>query len=93
MARPRFRSAMSLLQTVEKGLWLDRQGDISDLGQGEIAPEPLLTGDHLVQKGFRPGPAFRTVLEQVYDAQLEGRVRSLAEAFELATQFFRGNPG
>lgn len=49
-----------------------------------LAPAPLLTGDDLVAAGYRPGPAFRPVLEAVYDAQLEGRVNDRAGALELA---------
>jgi poly(A) polymerase len=50
---------------------------------GGIAPKPVLTGDELVARGCRPGPAFRQALDQAYDAQLEGRVRTLEEAWEL----------
>lgn len=49
-----------------------------------LAPEPLLTGDHLVASGFQPGPLFRSVLDRVYDAQLEGVVSNFAAALELA---------
>lgn len=50
----------------------------------DCAPPPLLTGDHLVAAGYRPGPAFKHVLDQVYDAQLENRVRTPEEALGLA---------
>lgn len=48
-----------------------------------IAPVPLVTGDTLIQAGHRPGPRFKGLLDRVYDAQLEGRVRTSAEAMEL----------
>lgn len=51
---------------------------------GGLSPEPWLTGNDLVNAGLRPGPAFRRILDQVYDAQLEGRVASRAEALSLA---------
>lgn len=51
---------------------------------GGLTPEPLLTGDHLIAQGWKPGPDFKRVLDGVYDAQLEGRVRTSAEARELA---------
>ena len=38
-----------------------------------IGPTPLLTGDDLITAGFTPGPAFKTILDSVYDAQLEDR--------------------
>ncbi|TVQ80783.1 MAG: CCA tRNA nucleotidyltransferase [Phycisphaeraceae bacterium] len=49
-----------------------------------LAPPALLTGDHLVEQGFSPGPGFARWLESVYDAQLEGRIRTLEEALALA---------
>jgi poly(A) polymerase len=49
-----------------------------------IGPPPLLTGDDLVAQGLKPGPAFKRILDLVYDAQLEDRVRTLEEARELA---------
>jgi tRNA nucleotidyltransferase/poly(A) polymerase len=52
-----------------------------------LCPEPLLTGDDLVAAGWKPGPAFKQLLEDVYDAQLEDRVRTPAEAMELAGRF------
>lgn len=49
-----------------------------------VDPTPLITGDDLVASGMRPGPRFRDILEHVRDEQLEGRVRTIEEAMELA---------
>lgn len=51
---------------------------------GGLSPAPLLTGDHLIEAGMPPGPAFKRVLDLVYDAQLEGRVADFSQAVELA---------
>lgn len=51
-----------------------------------LAPKPILTGSELIAMGWKPGPRFKTVLDRVYDAQLENRVRSLEEARELAAR-------
>lgn len=51
-----------------------------------IAPAALLTGDELIRMGLPPGPTFRRILDAVYDAQLEDRVQTLAEARELAAR-------
>lgn len=51
---------------------------------GGIAPPPLVTGDDLILAGMKTGPAFKRVLDAVYDAQLEGRVHTKSEAMELA---------
>lgn len=47
---------------------------------GGIRPPPLLTGHDLIAMGFPPGPGFKEMLTEVEDAQLEGRVRTKAEA-------------
>jgi poly(A) polymerase len=49
---------------------------------GPINPPPLLTGDDLVQHGLVPGAAFKVLLEQVREAQLEGQIQSKREALE-----------
>ena len=47
---------------------------------GPINPPPLLTGHDLVRHGLKPGVRFATLLEQVRDAQLDGRIKSRDEA-------------
>lgn len=37
-----------------------------------LAPEPLLAGADLIHAGLKPGPKFKTLLDQAYDLQLEG---------------------
>ena len=49
-----------------------------------IDPPPLLTGADLIAAGLRPGPAFKTLLETVRDAQLDARISTNAEALALA---------
>jgi poly(A) polymerase len=79
----RLMSAMS-----QAGVWKDRidplMKELDDLAKTNFAPAPLLTGDDLVAAGWRPGPLFKRVLDQVYDAQLEDRVTSKEQAMELA---------
>ena len=54
-----------------------------------IRPVPLVTGDDLVAAGLTPGPAFKRLLDRVYDAQLEDRLGSREEAMELARDLAR----
>jgi tRNA nucleotidyltransferase/poly(A) polymerase len=56
------------------------------MGREEVKPTPLVTGDDLIRMGLTPGPRFREILEQVYDAQLEGRATSKEDAAALARQ-------
>jgi poly(A) polymerase len=49
-----------------------------------LRPAPLVTGDDLVALGLSPGPRFKTVLDAVYDLQLNGALAGRAEALEAA---------
>ncbi len=52
----------------------------------EIAPPPLLTGDHLHAMHIPQGPNYKTILEQAYVAQLNGELHTPAEARALAVR-------
>ncbi len=49
-----------------------------------IDPPPLITGDGLKSLGMNPGPAFRTLLETIRDAQLNNEITSPDQAVALA---------
>ncbi len=51
-----------------------------------IAPPPFITGDDLIRLGHRPGPAFKTMLDAIYDAQLQGEITSKTQAMSAAGQ-------
>ncbi|MBV9146179.1 MAG: CCA tRNA nucleotidyltransferase, partial [Acidobacteria bacterium] len=54
-------------------------------------PVPLLSGKDLIESGRPPGPQFRTVLQAVEDAQLEGTLRTREEAMSFVeTNFPKG---
>lgn len=54
----------------------------------ELKPPRLLTGNDLIDHGYRPGPEFGEMLQAVEDAQLEGRVRDRIEALALIEERF-----
>jgi len=54
----------------------------------QVRPARLLTGQHLIDMGYQPGPAFSQVLAALEDAQLEGQVRTVAEAREFVERQF-----
>lgn len=54
------------------------------LGVEHEPPRPLLQGRHLLGLGLTPGPRIGRILEQVYERQLDGEVRTLKEAIERA---------
>lgn len=85
---PWFGGAMRLVAITHPELADSVRNDVNRLaGDGVgLAPEPVVTGDDLIAAGFRPGPVFRRILEGVYDAQLEGRVRDRGSGLELAAR-------
>ncbi|HYS22909.1 MAG TPA: CCA tRNA nucleotidyltransferase [Candidatus Eisenbacteria bacterium] len=54
----------------------------------QVRPERLLTGDDLQAMGFRPGPLFAQILRALEDMQLEGQIRTRAEAEEYVLSNF-----
>lgn len=51
-----------------------------------LTPPPLLTGEDLIAQGLEPGPRFKTLLDQAYDAQLEGKLTSHHDAIHWLTR-------
>jgi poly(A) polymerase len=52
------------------------------LPDGPINPPLLVTGNDLIACGLEPGPRFAELLEQVRDAQLEGKLTAREDALE-----------
>jgi tRNA nucleotidyltransferase (CCA-adding enzyme) len=51
-----------------------------ELSLRNAAPKPLLQGRHLIARGMRPGKEFGALLEEAFDAQLEGQFTDLKSA-------------
>jgi len=54
----------------------------------QVRPPRLLSGDDLVRMGYRPGPAFKAILEAVEEAQLNGTVHTHEGALQLVQAKF-----
>jgi poly(A) polymerase len=61
---------------------------LEEIPVGEIRPAPLITGSDLIAEGYVPGPHFKTVLQALEEAQLDGEIHSRAEALELLRRRF-----
>jgi poly(A) polymerase len=48
-----------------------------------LNPPPILTGDDLIQRGLQAGPIFKKILDEIRDAQLEGKIKNKDEALQL----------
>jgi poly(A) polymerase len=57
----------------------------------QIRPPRLLSGDDLLEMGYKPGPIFREILHAVEDAQLEGELKSENEAKRYVQKSFKAN--
>jgi poly(A) polymerase len=69
-------------------LWEFCNKKLAEIGPEEMRPERLLTGDDLIRTGYSPGPLFSKILTRLEDAQLEGRIKSRAEAMEWVRREF-----
>jgi len=56
---------------------------LSELSEEELHPPRLVTGNDLIAMGFTPGPLFGKILQEVEDAQLNGKVCSAEDARRL----------
>ncbi len=51
-----------------------------EYSEEEIKPKPLINGNDLIDVGFKPGPLFKKILEQVSDLQLENKIKTKKKA-------------
>jgi poly(A) polymerase len=87
LARPTAPLTRALLAALPAELAANRaelEQRLTELERTDYAPPPLITGDDLTAAGLAPGPLFKRVLDAVYDAQLEDRVKSKQEALRMA---------
>ncbi len=89
MATPTAGDCRTLLHVLaENGFDRERIAAIEDslqpLESVECNPAPWVTGDALITAGLSPGPKFKKILDDVYDAQLESRVSDPSAALEFA---------
>ncbi len=88
--RPHCCGAIMLAGAINPGVTQALCRDIQAMTDDGIGlnPEPLITGQTLIEMGQSPGEAFKEVLNRVYDAQLEGTVDSFESARSLAADLF-----
>jgi hypothetical protein len=87
-ASAEFRAGWELVRTEDLAMADRVASRTADLASepGGLSPVPWITGNDLVQNGWRPGPAFGRILDILYDLQLSGRAQDRAALLEhLAT--------
>ena len=71
-----------------RGMYDYAKENYERLGEDEIKPKLLLTGENLIAAGYKPGPQFGTMLLAAEDAQLEGAIATREDALRLVEERF-----
>lgn len=74
-----------------EGPWLlnkARQLNVSD-----SEPKPIVLGRHLIQLGMKPGPQFGLILENCFEAQLDGKFRDVDTGIQYLRENTKENSG
>lgn len=56
----------------------------------QLKPQPLLRGNDLIGFGLTPGPLFGTILDELYDLQLEEKIKTREEALSIVNEKWGG---
>ncbi len=64
----------------------------TELALQDAAPKPILQGRHLIEHGLRPGPAFSTILDAAFEAQLDGAFHDSETAFIWLNNYLHAPP-
>jgi len=70
------------------GMYEFARAQYEGLRAEEVRPALLVTGAELIAEGYKPGPAFKAMLEATEDAQLEGVVSTREEALAWVRERF-----
>ena len=62
---------------------------IASIPRAAIQPPPLVSGEDLLAAGVPPGPVYAQVLDALYTAQLDERIRTRDQALALLRQLLR----
>ena len=69
-------------------LWQFAKTAYETVSPEQVRPILLVTGRDLIAAGYKPGTAFKAMLEAAEDAQLEGRITSTEEGLTLVQKMF-----
>jgi poly(A) polymerase len=70
------------------GLYEFARKHLEELGEEQLKPKLLVTGEDLIAVGYRPGPEFKAMLLAAEDAQLEGVIASREDGLRLIEERF-----
>jgi poly(A) polymerase len=64
------------------------QDKLEEIGEEQLAPEPLISGSDLIKIGYKPSRQFKEILESVETEQLESRLSTKEEALKYVEKKF-----
>lgn len=68
--------------------WLFVLSSIAEYNGEKILPPPVITGKDLIKMGITPSPAFKEILDFLYEQQLSGKKIDFNTAFYLIKKHF-----
>jgi tRNA nucleotidyltransferase (CCA-adding enzyme) len=68
------------LPAIFKNVCSETQKIGMEMGIWENAPDPFITGQMLLDMGYKPGPKMGKIIKQIFELQLDGEVASKEEA-------------
>jgi poly(A) polymerase len=98
LAKPYFWDLYELQRAIEKARPDGKEGiavlnrlwrRIKALGDVELRPKPLLNGHDLIHLGAVPGPGLGQLAEEMYVAQLEGKLQTTRQARQWAKKWLQ----
>ncbi len=72
-----------------EGEWLLQKAETMKIAQS--APTPIVLGRHLIDLGLSPGPAFKGILDQCFEAQLDGQFHDLESGIAFAQSLIKSS--
>ena len=67
-----------------EGPWLIKRAE--ELKVKDSEPMPIILGRHLIDQGLKPGPEFSPILEQCFEAQLDGEFSEQKDGLSYLTR-------
>ena len=95
VAEPYFRDLYKLQRAIQKTKGesvrplIKLRKRIKALGDVELKPKPLLNGYDLIRLGAMPGPGLGQLAEEMYIAQLEGKLQTKEQSEQWAQKWLQ----
>ena len=61
---------------------------MTQMTPAQMRPPRFISGNDLIGMGFKPGPAFKNILKEVEDLQLDGEIADRDAAIEYVRQHY-----